>query len=167
MSYFEAHWTGTNIHRGNNVTFSTEAPVRTNFESLCMPATLSSVMHLGHLLAFRPSRWCVNLHLLFLSRVSCGVHIPTGHVRFNETPADLQRWERLFFMKRERAKGKGGERQCTWLKNFCSFSLTWNLPGPGGDKNKLGLRLCISLEEKRMVIEAMIWDKSLLLVPCC
>lgn len=38
----------------------------------------------------------------------------------------------------------------------------------GRDKKekKMGVQLCISLEEKIIDIEAMIWDKNLLLVPC-
>lgn len=71
------------------------------FKMMCEPSpplSLASVLHKGS-----------------------GIHIPTGHVRFNETPADLQRWERLFFMKRERAKEKGGERLRTRLKLLFFF----------------------------------------------
>lgn len=85
-----------------------------------------------------------------------GIRVTTGHVPFNETPADLQRCKHLFFMKWQRAKWKGGEQLCTWLKFLgFFFSIKVKCPGALGSKSKLGFQLCVSLEEKIMGIEAI------------
>lgn len=108
------------------------------------------ILCLGHSLA-----WTLNarfpLSLTSILRKGSGIHI-TGTCSLYETPTGRRRCKLLLSMNWARAKDKGGEHHCTWLKPLfyiCDWGLAQSSPGNSAINYP---------QEKMMGVKAMIWD---------
>lgn len=109
----DSHATPYNAARSNLWSLAWFGSVRIT-KTITMFALTELILCLGHLLAWYPNAR-LPLSLTSTLRQGSGIHI-TSTCSLYETPTGRRRCKLLLSMNWVRAKDKGGEHLCTWLK---------------------------------------------------